>query len=279
MMEIAAPRPVTPIGILSAHLESIRQQVDALPNADQALRDELRRACALASGLDTYVGQCTTPESAALATLVRRTQSENWGQRSSVGDTVKPLEQEMLSGHVEGQTLKFLVHLTQAQHVLEIGMFTGYSALAMAEALPENGELIACEVDAFAAAFAEDCFKLSPHGHKIGVKVAPALETLAALAAAGKTFELVFIDADKGGYIDYLNLLLETQLLAPNGLICVDNTLMQGEPYLAEAILAESMTANGAAIAAFNQAVVDDPRVEQVMLSIRDGLTLIRRVC
>jgi caffeoyl-CoA O-methyltransferase len=123
------------------------------------------------------------------------------------------------------------------------------------------------------------CFKLSPHGHKIGVKVAPALETLAALAAAGKTFELVFIDADKGGYIDYLNLLLETQLLAPNGLICVDNTLMQGEPYLAEAILAESMTANGAAIAAFNQAVVDDPRVEQVMLSIRDGLTLIRRVC
>jgi caffeoyl-CoA O-methyltransferase len=111
------------------------------------------------------------------------------------------------------------------------------------------------------------------------VKVAPALETLAALAAAGKTFELVFIDADKGGYIDYLNLLLETQLLAPNGLICVDNTLMQGEPYLAEAILAESMTANGAAIAAFNQAVVDDPRVEQVMLSIRDGLTLIRRVC
>jgi caffeoyl-CoA O-methyltransferase len=93
------------------------------------------------------------------------------------------------------------------------------------------------------------------------------------LAANGEVFDLVFIDADKAGYIDYLDLLLSTGLLAPNGLICADNTLMQGQPYLSG-----TATANGVAIAKFNQALVDDPRVEQVLLPLRDGLTLIRRV-
>jgi caffeoyl-CoA O-methyltransferase len=208
-----------------------------------------------------------------LAALVHRTQTEDWKQRSANGETIQPLEQEMLSGHVEGQVLKFFVHLTQAKRVLEIGMFTGYSALAIAEALPPDGQIVACEVDPFAAAIAQACFDRSPDGHKILVKIAPAMVTLRYLADAGETFDLVFIDADKAGYIDYLNILLEGSLLANNGLICVDNTLMQGQPYLnGEA------TPNGTAIAAFNQAVVNDPRVEQVLLPLRDGLTLIRRV-
>jgi len=268
-----APRSVTPLSILAIKLEYFRQQIESLESVDETLKSELRQVCALASGLDPYLSYCTTPESSALASLVRSTQSENWSQRSLDGKTIQPLEQEMLSGHVEGQTLKFFVHLTGARRVLEIGMFTGYSALAMAEALPDDGEVIACEVDAFVAEFAQQCFKKSPSGHKIVVKVAPALVTLKQLVDAGETFELVFIDADKAGYVDYLNLLLGTDLLAPNGLICVDNTLMQGQPYL----LGEA-TANGMAIATFNQAVVDDPRIEQVLLPLRDGLTLIRRI-
>ena len=89
----------------------------------------------------------------------------------------------------------------------------------------------------------------------------------------GKSFDLAFIDADKGGYIDYLNLLVDTELLTPGGFICVDNTLMQGQPYLS----AEQRTENGKAIAHFNQFVANDPRIEQVMIPIRDGLTLIKR--
>ena len=267
------PRPVTPVGILAAKLESLNQQIEALEGVDPEIKAELHRASELARGLDPYISSCTTPESPALAALVRRTQAEDWSQRSTNGETVQPLEQEMLSGHVEGQVLKFFVHLTQAKRVLEIGMFTGYSALAIAEALPQDGQIIACEVDPFAASFAQSCFDQSPDGHKILVKVAPALVTLKYLADAGETFDLVFIDADKAGYIDYLNILLEDSLLAKNGLICVDNTLMQGQPYLNG-----ETTPNGTAIAAFNQAVVDDPRVEQVLLPLRDGLTLIRRV-
>ena len=268
-----APRAVTPLGILATKLEYLTQQIGALEGIDPALKSELRQACELASGLDPYISHCTTPESPALAALVDRTQSEDWSLRSTNGETVRQLEQEMLSGHVEGQMLKFLIYLARAKRVLEIGVFTGYSALAMAEALPLDGKVVACEVDTFAAEFARQCFKKSPHGHKISIEVAPAMETLQQLAAVEMTFDLVFIDADKPGYIDYLNLLLDSTLLAPHGAICVDNTLMQGQPYLQ----AES-TANGLAIAAFNQAVIDDPRIEQVLLPLRDGLTLIRRV-
>jgi caffeoyl-CoA O-methyltransferase len=261
---IKSPRPVTPLGILATKLEHLSQQL-AASDIDPKLKSELRQACELASGLDPYLSHCTTPESPALAALVRRTQAEDWSQGQ--------LEQEMLSGHVEGQFLKFLVHVTQARRVLEIGMFTGYSALAMAEALPDDGEVLACEVDAYVANFAQECFSESPSGHKISVKVAPAMLTLARLAAANETFDLVFIDADKAGYIDYVNFLLDNDLLAPHGSICVDNTLMQGQPYLA----GES-TANGVAIAKFNQTIADDPRIDRVLLPLRDGLTLIRRL-
>ena len=178
----------------------------------------------------------------------------------------------MLSGHVEGQALKFLVRLARARRVLEIGMFTGYSALAMAEALPDDGELVACERDPRVAEFAQRCFRESPSGDKIDVRVGPALVTLGELAAAGELFDLVFVDADKGGYAEYVRTLLDTGLLAPDGVICVDNTLMQGQPWLAG-----PSTPNGEAIAAFNQGLADDPSIEQVLLPLRDGLTLIRR--
>jgi caffeoyl-CoA O-methyltransferase len=133
--------------------------------------------------------------------------------------------------------------------------------------------VIACEIDADVATFAQECFDESPSGHKISVKVAPAMVTLAQLATANEKFDLVFIDADKAGYIDYVNFLLDGDLLASHGFICVDNTLMQGQPYLS----GES-TANGVAIAMFNKTIADDPRIEQVLLPLRDGLTLIRRL-
>jgi caffeoyl-CoA O-methyltransferase len=143
----------------------------------------------------------------------------------------------------------------------------------MAEALPADGDMIACEVDEYVSEFAKQCFQNSEHGQKIKVKTAPALETLKELIAKGETFDLVFIDADKPGYVDYFNLLIETNLLAKDGFICVDNTLLQGQPYLPK----EKRTQNGEAIAKFNQTVTQDPRVEQVILPLRDGLTIIKR--
>ncbi len=237
---------------------------------DVSLAAELRATHALAAGLEPYVSRCTTSESPALAALSRRTADQDWVHRSGPRAVVT-LEQEMLSGHVEGQLLKMLVHASRAKRVLEIGMFTGYSALAMAEALPDDGRVVACELDPDVAAFAQRCFDDSPHGAKIEVRIGPAQRTLKQLAAAGERFDFVFLDADKTGYLAYVTTLLDGHLLAPDGIICVDNTLLQGEPYLPG-----EPSSNGAAIAAFNDAIAHDPRVEQVMLAVRDGMTLIR---
>ncbi|MSW51752.1 MAG: SAM-dependent methyltransferase, partial [Actinobacteria bacterium] len=258
-----------PVGILAEELEGLLARVAADERQDPELLDGLRRARDLAAGLDPYVAASTTPESDALAALDRRTRAEDWA--AVPGDL--GLEQEMLSGHVEGQVLKFLVHATRARRVLEIGLFTGYSALAMAEALPEDGELVACELDPHAAAVAAECLGASDAGAKVRIEVAPALQTLGRLADAGETFDLVFIDADKAGYLGYLHAVLDSGLLADGGVVGVDNTLLQGRPYLPG-----DPTANGAAIRDFNAAVAADPRVEQVLLPLRDGLTLIRRV-
>ncbi|MDY6804688.1 MAG: class I SAM-dependent methyltransferase [Cyanobacteriota bacterium] len=265
------PRPVTPLGILVEKLEQVLERAKQ-NKVSPELAASLQEVYELAAGIDPYLENCTTEESAALAALAKKTSSEDWSLRFSDGETVRQLEQEMLSGHIEGQTLKMFVSMTGARRILEIGMFTGYSALAMAEALPDNGHLVACEVDTYVADFAKACFAESPDGGKISVKVAPAMDSLRELAEAGETFDLVFIDADKKEYVDYFEILLDKGLLATNGFICVDNTLLQGQPYLPP----EQRTANGEAIARFNRAVAEDPRVEQVLLPLRDGLSIIR---
>lgn len=263
-----AARPVTPLGILTAHLQTAVQQLQRSEDATESVQ----KALELAIGLEEYVNACTTPESKDLKAIAQKTQCEPWDQRFSDGETVRHLEQEMLSGHVEGQFLKMLVHMTRARRILDIGMFTGYSALAMAEALPNDGILVACEVDEYVASFAQTLFDQSAHGSKIQIKLAPAIDTLKQLADQGESFDFVFIDADKREYVQYFQMLLDEGLLAPDGFICVDNTLLQGQPYLSE------RSANGTAIAQFNQAVAEDERVEQVLVPLRDGVTLIRRV-
>ena len=265
-------RPVAPLSILVKKLGALRLLAQET-GSDARLAQLIVEAERLAQGLEPYIEACTTPESAALRKLATDTQREDWAGRFRAGETAAELEGEMLSGHIEGQFLKTLVHALKATRVLEIGLFTGYSALAMAEALPDQGTLYACELDPYAAAFAQRAFEGSPHGSKIRVEVGDAEGSLKRLADGGKTFDLIFIDADKVKYPIYFNLALEGRLLAPGGLICVDNTLMQGQPYLDG-----EPTANGRAIAAFNRMVSDDPRVEQVLLPLRDGLTLIRRI-
>lgn len=273
-LQKSAPRPVTPVGILAQQLESLVKAAKEQADLPAEFKDNLEQAWRLAAGLDPYLERCTTSESSALAVLADKTAQEGWNQRFQDGKTVRHLEQEMLSGHVEGQTLKMFIHMTKAKRILEIGMFTGYSALAMAEALPADGELVACEVDPYTAEFARAEFAKSADGGKIRVEVGSALETLDKLATTGESFDFVFIDADKKEYVQYFQTLLEKNLLAPSGFICVDNTLLQGQVYLE----ADQQTANGKAIAEFNQVIATDSRVEQVLLPLRDGLTIIRRI-
>jgi caffeoyl-CoA O-methyltransferase len=172
---------------------------------------------------------------------------------------------QMLTGPLEGAFLAMLVRLTRAQRVIEIGLFTGYSALSMAEALPDDGRIVSCEINADNAAIARRFLARSPHGGKIEICMGPALETLTSLEGF---FDLAFVDADKENYIAYFEALVPR--IAPGGLIVADNVLWSGT-------VLDPKEASDRAIVAFNDHVARDPRVDVVMLPVRDGVSLIRR--
>jgi len=163
---------------------------------------------------------------------------------------------------IEGRLLKMLVRLTRAHTILEIGTFTGYSALMMAEGLPDDGRLITCEVDPKAEAIARRYFCESPHGRKITIRMGPALETIKTLSGP---LDLVFIDADKANYSNYYEASLP--LLKSGGLIVADNVLWSGK-------VLDPKDADDHAIVAFDRMVQSDPRVENVCLTVRDGMML-----
>ncbi len=171
----------------------------------------------------------------------------------------------MQVGPLEGAFLKLLVQLVGARRVVELGTFTGYSALCMAEGLPEDGELVTCDIDPETAAIARRHWDQSPHGKKIRQRLGPAIETLATLEGP---FDLAFVDADKESYRAYYEALLP--LMRQGGLLVIDNTLWSGR-------VLDPKSATDLAVADFNAHVAGDPRVEKVLLTVRDGVTLARK--
>jgi caffeoyl-CoA O-methyltransferase len=173
---------------------------------------------------------------------------------------------QMLTGRIEGRLLELLVFASGARRVLDIGTFTGYSALSMAAALPAGGRIDTCEVEPANAETARRYIARSPYADRIAVHVGPALQTIARLEGA---FDLVFLDADKANYVNYYEAVLPR--LSARGLIAVDNTLWSGR------VLEPDDSELTRAIVAFNEHVRNDPRVTSVVLTVRDGITLVRR--
>ncbi|KAG7493323.1 3-hydroxybutyrate dehydrogenase type 2 [Solea senegalensis] len=265
--------PDTPMEVLVDLLTKANKLAASSGNVPEELKGHLQKALDVASGMDDYLEKMTTQESEPLAELYKKTISHDWDEVYKEGKTMYRLPKECITGHVEGQTLKMLIHMSQAKAVLEIGMFTGYGALSMAEGLPEDGHLVACELEPYLKEFAQPIFDKSPHGRKITVKTGSAMDIIKELAAAGEQFDLVFIDADKSNYINYYNFILDNNLLRLRGVMCVDNSLFKAKVYLKD-----TTDNNGLALREFNQFVTDDPRVEQVIIPLRDGISVIRRV-
>ena len=174
---------------------------------------------------------------------------------------------QMLVGPLEGAFLKMMTQLVHAKRVLEIGMFTGYSALCFAEVLPEDGTVTTCEIDEESAALARRFFARSPHGNKITIRMGPALETMRELRGP---FDLIFIDADKQNYLNYYR--RAKDLLARNGLILIDNVLWDGD-----VLLQPPPDERTAAIQQLNRVVASDPDVSAVLVTIRDGVLVVRK--
>jgi caffeoyl-CoA O-methyltransferase len=175
---------------------------------------------------------------------------------------------QMQVGRVEGALLRMLVQLTGARRVLEVGTYSGYSALAMASGLPDDGTLVTCDIDPVATAVARRYFEQSPYGHKIELRLGAAIETIRELAGKGDRFDLVFLDADKPGYLDYYEAALP--MLPAGGLVIADNTLWSGR-------VLDPQDDSDHAIVRFNAHVAADARVDHVLLSVRDGVMLARK--
>lgn len=196
-------------------------------------------------------------------------------------DDVSPLMQALMEetekitglarwsiGKVEGKLIQLLIKISKPKQAVEVGTFTGYSALIIAEALPEDGILITCETNKEYAEMAQRYFRQSAYGKKIRLKLGPALQTLQEIPKCSVGF--VFIDADKPSYGKYFDEAL--RILNPGGLIFVDNVFWRNK------IFKKKITnENANAIAAFNDKVMQENGVEKVMLSIRDGVYLIRK--
>lgn len=172
----------------------------------------------------------------------------------------------------QGQLMAFLIELIAAEKTLEIGIYTGYSALVVALALPKTGKMIACDINSETSSIAQDFWQKAGVRHKIDLKLAPALATLDALIKQNhaNSFDFVFIDADKRNYLNYYERSLT--LLRPGGLILVDNVLWSGK--VADSNNHDEQTL---AIRTFNQAIHQDKRINMCLIPIGDGLTLIRK--
>lgn len=203
----------------------------------------------VAEALEQYAAEHAAEESPLFQELVKETYATQEAPQMQVG-------------RLEGAVLRLLVRLVGARRVLELGTFTGYSALAMAEGLPEGGELITCDEDPEATAVARRFWARSPHGKKITLKLGKALDTLKTLTGP---FDAVFIDADKANYGNYWDACLP--LVRPGGLLMADNVLWNGKVVAPDDSMART-------IVAFNAKVKADTRVESVILTIRDGLTI-----
>jgi len=174
---------------------------------------------------------------------------------------------QMIVGSLEGAFLKMMTQLVQATSVLEIGMFTGYSALCFAEALPADGTVLTCEVDEESATLARRYFARSPIGKKIEIRMGLALETMRDLTGP---FDLIFIDADKINYVNYYRRSLD--LLSPQGVILIDNVLWDGN-----VLKQPPPDEKTAAIQELNRVVSSDPHASAVLITIRDGVLVVRR--
>lgn len=206
--------------------------------------------------LEKYIHDNSSAEDALLHELDRQTH-------------LQVINPRMISGHIQGKLLELLVKMFRPKHILEIGTFTGYSALCMAAGLDEDGVVDTCEVDDELEPIAQSFFARSAHGHKIHHHIGSALEIAPKL---GKQFDLVFIDGDKREYPAYYNMLMDGGLVHSGSILLADNILWYGK--VVQPVAHNDLHTQ--ALIEFNRMVVEDDRVESVILPLRDGINIIR---
>ncbi len=203
-------------------------------------------------GIEPYAHEHTHAEPDYLEALERRTHAEM-------------KQPQMLTGRIEGRLLKLVVAMVQPRLVVEVGTFTGYSALSMAEGLPPGGRILTCEIDPVAQRVAQEAIEASPFAGQVEIRPGPALATIESI---DEPIDLAFIDADKTGYLAYYEAILSR--MPAGGVILLDNMLWSGR-------VLEPGDEDTRALAELNDRIARDDRVENVLLTVRDGIQLVRK--
>lgn len=208
------------------------------------------------NALEQYIETMSSPEEALLRELERETY-------------LRVINPRMISGHIQGKLMEMLVRMLRPRRILEIGTFTGYSALCMAAGLDDGGIIDTCEIDDELEEMIRSFFDRSQHGGKIRLHIGSALEIAPTL---GERYDLVFMDGDKREYTAYYNMLMDNGLVGSGSFILADNILWYGK--VVEPVAKGDKQTQ--AIVDFNRMIREDERVENVIIPIRDGINLIR---
>ena len=207
--------------------------------------------------LERYMRNLSSPEDELLAELEHES-------------NMRVVQPQMVSGHIQGLFLKMLTEMMAPRRVLEIGTFTGYATLCFAAGMPDDGVIDTVEIEDELESIQSEFFARSPHGHKIRRHTGSALEVVPGL---GECYDLVFIDGDKREYPDYYRMLLDGGLVHSGSYILADNILWYGK-VAEQNIKPSDLQTRG--ILEFNQMVKEDPRVENVIIPLRDGINMIK---
>lgn len=279
--------PVHRLSLLLSRLEASLSSSSPSPESLSIL-SEARR---LTDGWDEYLTSRSTRVPDLVEKMVEATENEDWKGLFAKGKTQFQLGANMCAGTYEASIIRVFAGLVRAEYVLEVGMFTGTSTLAVA-LMPQVKKVVALEVEPFLDGWSRTWFEEAGVGHKVQVEVGDARQSLDELK--GQTFDLVrfltpsshfpqrlthpfppaqiFIDADKASYPHYFSLILQHRLLSPTGVLLLDNTLYKGAPWAPHRLLADATEA----IEEVNKMVVEEGDVEAVLLPVRDGVTVVR---
>ncbi|CAM4585838.1 unnamed protein product [Caretta caretta] len=254
----------TPMGLIAENLRKAREIAHGDSRVPEQLKHYLQKALDIAVGLDPYLDAMSTAKKIASLEGCQL-------KVAGVEPKVKP-HKECASGYLKGQVLRLFVHMVGAKRILLIGRLKGCVILAMAEALPVDGRITACATEPYLGVKSQEASDYSSHVKQISVKVGPTAATLEELVAVGEHFDIVFIDAAQRNAVNDYNFVMDNHLLRMDGVICVENTLMKGKVYL-ENISDENVLA----VRKLNNVINSDPRVEQVILPVQGGMSVIRR--
>ena len=262
-------RTESPHIILAQRLKNIKQRLTknkSLPKTDLS---ELDSIIQMMESLEQYVDDCTSLESQQLAELNKLTMQTDWDNIFVEKKSQVRLMTQMMSSKVSGQLLKMLVSVSKSKKILELGLFSGYSALAMAEGLPQDGKLISCEIDPYAANFARQYLNTTSCGERIEIRLGEALNLLDELAHERQCFDFIFIDAKKTEYKKYIEKIIHNQLITQQSLLCIDNVFMKGACFSSS----EKQTKGSEEVKQMNQ-LLTSKKFFTVMLPVRDGMTI-----